>query len=185
MNKLSKRNKRALVGIGAALLFYLVVDHVALPFFDLQQQVGQEIELKERSLLVAQHSIGQESLYQTRLADVEQVVAEYQRRLLEAKDPASAGVQLEGLVRGLAAQNGVRVSRSNPIPEKKIGEKYAKISLQMNLECDLDSLIHFLHAVSTHDKFLLTEDFNLASFRVRDETRIQPRLQISAFIRLS
>lgn len=185
MSKLSKRNKRALLVIGAALLIYLVVDQLVLPFVDIQAQVGQEIELKERSLLVAQRQIGQESLYQNRLDEVEKVVEEYQRRLLEAKDPAAAGVQLEGIVRGLAAQSGVRVSRSNPIPEKKIGEKYAKISLQMNLECDLDSLIHFLHAVSVYDKFLLTEDFNLASFRVRDETRIQPRLQIAAFIRLS
>lgn len=185
MKKISKRNQRALIAIVAAVLLYAGLDLVAFPFFDRQRLIDDEIASSERQLRVALRGISQEPFYQERLGQVSSVVEQHRGRLLDAADPASAGVQLEGIVRNLAAESGVRVSRSNPVPDKKVGENYAKISLQMNLESDIASLIKFLHAVSSYDKFLLVEDFNVASFRVRDETRIQPRLQISAFIRLS
>ncbi len=185
MKKLSKRNRRALIAIGLSLVVYGFLVWVFFPLMDRQSRIDEEIAANERALRVALRTISQESAYQGRLEEISRIVDQYQGKLLEASDAASAGVQLEGIVRNLAAESDVRVSRSNPVPDKKIGEKYAKISLQMNLESDLEALNKFLHAVSAYDKFLLVEDFNVASFRVREETRIQPRLQISAFIRLS
>ena len=61
----------------------------------------------------------------------------------------------------------------------------AHVSNNSVASSDLPSLIKFLHAVSVHPKFLVVEEFNLASFRVKGETRIQPRMQISGYIRLS
>lgn len=185
MKKLSKRNRRALIAIGAALALYLLVGQVALPFLERQQQIGDQIAVSERSLTIAQRMIQREPVYRAQLEQLESALQDYQAKLLDASDGAAAGGQIEEVVRSLAAQNGVRVTRSNPIPDKKIGENYLKISLQFNLESDLPSLIKFLHAVSVHPKFLLVEEFNLASFRVKNETRIQPRMQISGYIRLS
>ena len=97
----------------------------------------------------------------------------------------TATLQIEETVRALASQNQIRVTRSNPLPEKRIGERYARIGVQLNLEGEYDSLINFIHAVSSYEKLLLVEEFQLTSFRVRDQTRLQPRLRIAGFIRLS
>ena len=54
----------------------------------------------------------------------------------------------------------------------------------MNLEARIPELTNFLYAISMSRKFLLVEDFYLATFRVRNRIRVRPRINVSAFIRL-
>jgi hypothetical protein len=43
-------------------------------------------------------------------------------------------------------------------------------------------LTDFLYAVSAHSKFLKVEDFYMNAFRVRENVRLQPRMNISGFM---
>ncbi len=185
MMRLSKRNKRALMALGGFLVAYLLLFQVVLPFYDRQSVLAEEIQNQKEVLQRALRAVEEQKAYRDQVEMSERVVAAYHQNLLDTQDPITARQQVEEAVRLLAQQSGVRVTRSNPLPERKVGEQYAKVTVQLNLDCDLAELVNFLHAISAHSKFLLVEDFNLASFRVKDESRIQPRMQISGFIRLS
>jgi len=185
LGKLSRRNRRALFWLGGGVLGYVTVFHLFLPFLDRQRVLDSEIRSRQQQVQRYLKALQDEPEYLNYLEGVKSTVSAYEDHFLEASDVNIATLQIEEIVRSLAGQNQIRVTRSNPLPDKRIGEGYARIGVQLNLEGDYDSLINFVHAVSTYERFLLVEEFQLTSFRVRQETRLQPRLRISGFIRLS
>ena len=185
MRKLSKRDKRALVILGGAGVVTLLVFGVALPFYDaidqMEEELGEQEALLERYIQVLQ----EEEMYGAELDDLDRVLAGYRQRFLDAQDTGLATIQLEEIVRGLAAENNIRVTRSNPLQEREVGDDYVKVTLQINLQSDMLQLANFLYALSAHPTFFLVENFFLNSFRSRDQVSIQPRMNVSGFIRLS
>ncbi|MDA2923675.1 type II secretion system protein GspM [Acidobacteria bacterium AH-259-L09] len=185
MKRLAKREKRAVAILGMVGGMILVVFGLVLPFYDAKSELGAEIEKKEKLLQRYIQAIQEEEIYQAQLTELDRVLGQYRQGLLDAQEASIATVQLEEIVRGLAAEYNIQVARSNPLQERKIGEGYAKITLQINLQSDVNQLTNFLHGLSTHSKFLLVDDFSLTSFRSKNQVRIQPRLKVSGFVRLS
>ena len=185
LSRISKRNKRALLILGGLVAGYVAVSHLYLPFQARQGEIGDQIASTRQEVQRYLKALEQGPLYANHLDRVRGTVQAYENHFLEASDVNAATLQIEETVRALARQNQIRVTRSNPLPEKKIGERYVRIGVQLNLEGEYDSLINFIHAVSSYEKLLLVEEFQLTSFRVRDQTRLQPRLRIAGFIRLS
>ncbi|MCH8819574.1 MAG: hypothetical protein IIB03_04550 [Acidobacteria bacterium] len=184
MKKLSKRDRSALIILGVVGAVTLLVLGVILPFYDATAQLGSELEQKEELLERSIQVLQEEEMYGAELDDLDRVLVGYRQRLLDAQETNLAAIQLEEIVRVLAAENDIRVTRSNPLQERKIGDDYVKVTLQINLQSDMLQLANFLYALSAHPKFFLVENFFLNSFRSRDEVRIQPRMNVSGFIRL-
>ena len=158
---------------------------VVLPFYNAKSEVAKELEDKEELLQRSIQVIQEEGNIQVELAQLDRVLNGYRQRLLDARDISIATVQLEEVVRSLAAENGIQVTRSNPLQERQMGENYVKITLQINLRSNMSELTGFLYALSAHRKFLLVENFFLNSLRSQNQVRIQPRMNVSGFIRLS
>ena len=185
LSRLSKRNKRALLILGGLVAGYVAVFQLFFPFLDRQREIGGQITSKTKEVQRYLKALQQGPEFVNHLEGVRGSIQAYESHFLEAPDVNTATLQIEETVRALAGQNQIRVTRSNPLPERMIGEQYARIGVQLNLEGEYDSLISFIHAVSSYEKLLLIEEFQLTSFRVRDQTRLQPRLRIAGFIRLS
>ncbi|HXK59105.1 MAG TPA: type II secretion system protein GspM [Acidobacteriota bacterium] len=183
MRKLSKRDKRALIGGGVAVLLYLLVFHLILPFYDAGTSIDSQLEQKKRMLQAGIRTIQEQKVYAAQLTEVEKVLEQYQQRLLDARDATTAATQLDEIVRMLASQNNVTLTKSNPLPERKVGDRYAKVTIQINLDADLASATAFLYSLSTHPKFLAVENFSVSKFRMT--STLQPRMDVSGFIRLS
>lgn len=185
MRQLSKRDKRALTILGVVGVTILLVLVVVLPFYSAKSQVAAELENKEQLLRRYLQVIPEEEIYRFELSQLDEVLEGYRQKLLDTQDISVAMVQLEEIVRTLAAENGIQVTRSNPLQERQTGENYLKITLQLNLRSDMSQLTGFLYALSAHPKFLLVENFFLNALRSQNQVRIQPRLNVSSFIRLS
>jgi type II secretory pathway component PulM len=185
MKQLSKRDKRALTILGAVGVVILLAFAIVLPFYSAKSGVASELEDKEQLLRRYVQVLQEEVDYRFELSQLDRMLNGYRQRLLDAQDISMATIQLEEVVRTLAAQNGIQVTRSNPLQEREVGENYVKITLQLNLRSDMSQLTGFLYALSANPKFLLVENFFLNSLRSRDEVRIQPRMNVSGFIRLS
>jgi hypothetical protein len=185
MKKFSKRDKRALMILAGAGIVALLVFGIALPFYDAIDQMESKLEEQEELLERYIQVLQEEEMYGAELGDLDRVLAAYRQRLLDAQETGLATIQLEEIVRALAAENDIRVTRSNPLQEREVGDDYVKVTLQINLQSDMLQLANFLYALSSHPKFFLVENFFLNSFRSRDQVRIQPRMNVSGFIRLS
>ena len=163
---------------------YLVIAYAILPFIESREQVGVDLKHQERMLKASLRTIQQRDRYAAMLDEVQKVLDQYRVRLLDARDVDSANTELDELVRGLANQNKVTLVKSNPLQERKTEGRYTKVTVQINLEGDMSATVAFLHSLGAHQKFLLVEDLFLNKFRVQTN-QIQPRMNISAFIRLS
>jgi len=183
MKKLAKRDKRALIGAGILIVGYVVVFQLILPFYDAGNTVDGQLDQKKRILRSAVRQIQEREAYATQVAEIDKVLAQYEQRLLDAPDSTTAATQLDEIVRNLANENQVTLTKSNPLQERKVGDRFTKVTVQINLDGDLTTTTAFLYALSVHPKFLLVENFSVSKFRLVNN--LQPRMEVSGFIRLS
>ena len=185
MKKLSKRDRRILLigGIFAAVTLFGF--YVALPVYESMGEVEGTLEQKKTILDRSVQAIENQGTYLQQVGELERELSRLRAQLLDAEEPAIAQNQLETIIRGLADQTGVTIARSTPLQEKSAGARYSKVSVQINVQSGMEELTSFLQSVSTHSKFLVIRDFQINVFRVRDRVRLQPRMSISAFFRLS
>lgn len=184
MRRLARRERRILIiGVCAAAVI-LVFFYGVLPFYDSQEKARAELESKSRLLRQTISTIQNQEVYAAQLRALEAELGIFRGQLLDAAEGTMARVQLEEIVRGVAEENGVTITRSNPLPERKIGEKYSKVTLQVNLQSGMSELTGFLVALANHPKFLQVDGLTVNGFRVKDQIRLQPRLNVSAYIRL-
>lgn len=182
--RLSQREKMA-VGVGVVgCVLILVVMYIVLPFFDAKAAAAAELEGKAHLLQRSLAAIQQRESLQLELEAVERLVEHYRQGLLDGQDANVASIQLQEIVGNLAGAQGVRITRSTPVGERKIGERYLRIALQINIDTDLSGLLNFLHALSSHSKFLVVDECFVNSFRQQNRTVLQPRMNISGFLRL-
>ena len=185
IKNLSKRDRKALtIGVAAALAI-LVLFYVVFPFWDATEVVADQLDQREQYLQRSVRAIRDRDFYEQRLSEIERVLDQYERQLLDARDPTAASGTLSTLVRELAQLTGVDVQRTNPLPPQNVEEKYVKITVQVTIQSGMDELTNFLAALAAHDKFLQVEEFSINAFRSRDNIRLQPKMDISGFIRLS
>ena len=185
MKRLSKRDKKAVVSLTAIAGVVLVIFGVIFPFYDAKAVLQSNLARQEQLLGKQIQVVREEAIYTNQLDQLKQLLDQYREGLLDAGDASLATVELEEIVRGVAAEHDIQIARSNPLQERNTGESYTKITLQLNLQSDVNQLTSFLYSLSAHPKFLMVEDFSLNSFRSKTQVRIQPRLKVSGFIRLS
>lgn len=182
--KISKRDRKVLIIGGVAAVVILVVVYVVLPLYARMAEAPQQLAQKQRILNQHVRAIGSEAAYRQEGEYLDQELELLRSQLLDSSDPADAQVQLESLVRMLAEQNGVGISRSTPLQERKQGEEYAKVTVQLTLQGAMGELAAFMHALSVHPKYLIVDDFFVNGFQVGKDIRLQPRMSVSGFIRL-
>ncbi len=183
--KISQRDRKVLIsgGVGVALL--LVVVYAVLPLYQTMSEAPDQLAQRRRVLDQHVRAIGGEAAYRQESEYLDQELQYLHAQLLDSSDPADAQVQLESLVRSLAEQNGVGITRSTPLQERKQGEEYAKVTVQLTLQGAMGELAAFMHALANHPKYLVVDDLFVNGFQVGKDIRLQPRMSVSGFIRLT
>ena len=184
MRKLSFREKQVLSVGSPIVVLVLVFFYLVQPFTEAQVDIATQLDVKADLLQRSIQLIQQKSLYLERLDTLDRALLDHRGMLLDSPNSSKATSELELTIRNLASEQGVTIARSNPLQERKLGERYSKITLQLNLQASMDQLVNFVYALSNYPKFLLVEDFYLSGLRVKKQIRLQPRMQVSGLIRL-
>jgi len=187
MKKISNRDRKVLIGGGIAAAVIVVVTYVILPFVDSYSTLNEQLNQKGTLLQESVQIIRNRQLYLDRAARIDRELADLNRQLLDGPDEVTAQNQLETIVRSLAESSNISISRSFPIQGRTIEEKYARIIVEITVDGGLGNLTDFLQAVSTHNKYLQVDEFNISSTLSRRNSlrKLTPRMQISGYIRLS
>ena len=185
MRKLNLRERRILTGGGLVAAIVLVFFYVVEPFNIARVAILGELENKTDLLHKSIQLIGQKDYFRARNEEISQGLLHYEGQFLNASNPSAATSELELTVRELASQLGVTISRSNPLQERNMEDRFAKITLQIHLEGNIGQLVSFVYALSSHPKFLLVEDLFLTSYRLKNQIRLRPRMNVSGLIQLS
>jgi hypothetical protein len=185
MKRLSKRDRLVVTVGGIIVAVFLVGVYGILPLYDSVSASAETLGQRERAFAQRVRAISDRALYAERSQALSGEVERLRAQLLDSRDVTLAQSQLENLIRGLAEQYGVSIQRSTPLQGKRQGDKYSKVTIQINVQAGMAELADFLHALSVHPKYLEVEELYINGFRVRDEVRLQPRLSISGLIEVA
>lgn len=180
--KLKPRDKKVLLLGTAAAVLILFVTLVVVPFWEKRSDIAPTVQTRTEALKKRRALVAQKDEFVRRRDENEKKLKEMQARLLDTNEPEAALIKLEEIIRQIARENNVRIDRTNPIQEKKIGDQYSRISLSIGLSGQVEDLTRFLVAVNQHPKYLLTDQLQVSSAQIRASTIITPRVTVSALI---
>ena len=187
MKKISSRDRKVLIAGGIVAAAIVLVTYVILPFVDSYSSLNDQLIREGKLLQESVQTIRNKQLYLDRSARIDRELAVLNRQLLDGSNEVTAQNQLETIVRELAETSNITISRSFPIQGRNIEDKYARIIVEITVDGGLENLTDFLQAVSTHNKYLKVDEFNISSTLSRGNSlrKLTPRMQISGYIRLS
>lgn len=181
--KLTLRERKVIfAGIAVAmaiLIFYIMIswlsDHSLL---SQQVDTDKNIILKQREILSLQDS------YRKRAEQGDSHQKQVMTRLLPGDNFNVASAELQKVIKDFADQNGVDITLKTMLPEKKVpdSEFLTKVSLRIEVNCNLEQLVNFLTAIENYDKFLRVEELIITSYRQQKRFEIRPNLTITGYI---
>ncbi len=176
----SREKKFILVGIAAVaavLVFYLVI--MLLPD---RETRAEQVETKRKMLLRYRETLRQEEIYKKRVEQYRQHLEQDMTRLLPGDNPNVAEADLQKLLMGFADQSGVEITRKNTLPDKKMEDDLIKVSVSIEVNCELEQLVQFLKAIQSHERFLKVEQFQITGFQTQGRQQIRPSLTVVGYI---
>jgi hypothetical protein len=177
--KISTREKRFLIAGGVIAL--AVVVFYFMPMI-LPQDLSAAVESKKNLLRRQREMIAQEDGFKARIAQAQQRLTQDMDRLLPGNNPSAAGPALQKVLQDLADSLQVEISRKTILPEQKLPENLAKVSVQVDINCNLDQLVRLMAAIENYEKLLKIDELFVQSQRLMNRDQIRPMLKVSGMI---
>lgn len=167
-----------IVVVAAVAIFYLIT--MLIPD---RESRAQQVETKKSMLLRYRQMLSQEETFKSRVEQYTQHLKQDMTRLLPGDNANVAEADLHKLLMSFADQSGVEINRKNTLPETEVGDDLIKVSVNIEVNSDLEQLVQFLTAIQNHDKFLKVEIFNITSLQTQRRQQIRPTLTVVGYIR--
>ncbi len=161
MMKVSQREKRLLWITGLAVLLYLPVDLVILPWWNSRSEEAEKTRIQEKRLVNYQRILKDNGAFEDEFPRIRQQVADLEKELLDSDSNSLAGAEIQGLVRNMAIATGLVVHSTDLLAGQKVSDHYTKISTRILLRGSIDHLVSFLVALETGPKLLFLEDVQI------------------------
>ncbi len=179
--KIKPREKKVIY-IGAAVVVFVAIFYAVTTFVPDREQFAQSVELKKKMLLRQRETLGLEETYKRRVEQYSKHLEQDAKLLLPGDNPNVAAADLQKILKGFADQAGVDITQKNAQPEKKILDDLTKISVHIEIGCDLDQLVQFVTAIENYEKFLKVEELMIVGYRIQKRFEIRPSLTIVGYI---
>jgi hypothetical protein len=174
--KISTREKTFLIAGGVIALAVIMI--YLMPMI-LPQDLSAAVEGKKNLLRRQRELIAQEDTFKTRIAQAQQRLTHDMDRLLPGNNPSAAGPALQKVLQDLADSLQVEISRKTILPEQKLQENLTKVSVQLDINCNLDQLVRLMAAIENYEKFLKIDELFVQSQRLMNRDQIRPMLKVS------
>jgi type II secretory pathway component PulM len=179
--KISPRERKFII-VGAAVVAAVMLFYLITLLVPDRESRAQQVDTKEQRLLRYRETLSQKEIYKKRLEQYQQHIEQDMTRLLPGGNPNVAEADLQKLLMSFAEESGVEITRKNTLPEKKIEDDLIKVSVNVEVNCNLDELIRFLTAIEDYDKFLAVEQLNITGFQAQRTQRIRPNMTVVGYI---
>ena len=162
--KLNPREKKVVI-FGVSLAAVVMLVWAVIAFLPSPSGLAREVETNKSMLLRYREMIGREDAYKARGAQIQQRLDRDLTRLLPGDNASIAGAELQKVLKEIADQNGVEVSRRDIRPQQKAQNNLAKISVNMDTNCTPEQLVRMLAAIENYGKYLSVDELNISAFR--------------------
>ena len=166
MTRLSRRERTLLVWGGLAVGLYLLLHFLLLPFWDSLDETRANAEFQARRVQNYRRMLQQKDQVQSELDRLRRRTESLEQGLLDSPGDALAGAEIQGLVRDIAAAQGLTVQSSDLEPVEPLGPQYGKVSTRISLSGGIHQWVDFVAAMGSGPKILFVEDLRIAPVRV-------------------
>lgn len=182
--KLSQREKRLLWITGLAVLLYLPINLVILPWWNSRSEGAERTRIQEKRLVNYQRILKDNGAFEDEFPRIRQQVADLEKELLNSTSNSLAGAEIQGLVRNMAIAQGLVVHSTDFLAGKEVNNPYTKISTRISLRGSIDKLVRFLVALETGPKLLFLEEVQVdpTHQNVPKEKNVRVTLTLSGLI---
>ena len=179
--KVNLREKRLIIAgiVTAAAVGIFYAGTMLLPD---SQNLSRNVEIKERMLLSQREILSREDLYRTRLEQYRKQLDLDSNRFLPGDSPSLAGTELQKVVKAFADQNGVEITQRTILPDKKVQDTIAKVSIRIETNCAPEQLVQLMAAIENYEKLLKIDEVQITAFKLAKKYEIRPSMTISGFI---
>ena len=179
MTRLSRREKTLLVWGGLIVVLVLLLELLLLPFWDSLADTRANAEFQARRVRNYRRMLQQQDRTRSELDRLRRRTEALEQGLLDSPGDALAGAEIQGLVRDIAAAQGLTVTNSDLAPVQKIGPRYSKISTRINLSGGIHQWVDFVDAMGSGPKILFVEDLRIVLVRANDPKNKDIRVTLS------
>ena len=179
MTRLSRREKILMVCGGLAVVLYLLLDLLLLPFWASLAETRANAEFQARRVRNYQRMLQQKDQTRSELDQLRRLTESLEQGLLDSPGDALAGAEIQGLVRDIAATQGMIVQNSDLLSVEKIGPLYSKVSTRISLSGGIHQWVDFVDAMGSDSKILFVEDLRIVPVRPSDPKNKDIRVTLS------
>ena len=183
--RISERDRRALMGLGAAVAVFLLwqFDFV-LPSATGAAVSASEIRREEDLLKLAQVTIRQKPLLDSEFETVEKARQALETKLLTSETAALAQAEMREIAGRLMSGAGIQMKATRFGRVQREGEDYAQVPLIVQFTCAVESFVNLMSDIANADVLLSTREIKISP--ARGETkRIRVELTFSGYLPVS
>ena len=183
LNKLSQRDRIALVvGAGATALF-LVLNFIAFPLLGRLTYDADAMGQQEVTLRRYQRLLSDAELKKTQLVAAQDRLRGLEAGLLESPSTSLANAEWQHLVGELADSNGIELGSSEFVRVQNLSPEYSLLIGRVQFRCRLDQLVDFLVATATSPKLISVNRMTVSGSQGDPQKRLNVQLMVGAAVR--
>jgi Tfp pilus assembly protein PilO len=176
----SKRDKRFLTVGAAALLLFLVVNYIIVPFIESEGEIRDGTEQKEVTLEKFEKIIAGRAEVEKQLAQVKKKQSQLNAKLLTGSTPSLAAAEMQKMLEKISAAHDLELKSVKVQDGEKQGDLLT-IPLEIRLQTDLDRTRKFLADIEKNQKYLVVPSLKISVQNQRDPKEVIVTMVVTGF----
>jgi len=177
---LSKRDKRFVTVGAAALLLFLVVNYIIVPFIQSEGEIRDGTEQKEVTLEKFEKIIAGRAEVEKQLAQVKKKQSQLNAKLLTGSTPSLAAAEMQKMLEKISAAHDLELKSVKVQDGEKQGDLLT-IPLEIRLQTDLDRTRKFLADIEKNQKYLVVPSLKISVQNQRDPKEVIVTMVVTGF----
>ena len=182
MMRISRRDKVALILVGAAVAVFVLFQFAVFPVWDALQDMRQELPLQQKKLQKYQQAIERASLLSAEARSADNRLQQAEAGLLRGKTPALAAAELQDRMNQFTGAKSIEVRSSEFLPAKALGADYVQVPLGLMFQCRMDQLAGFLASISEAPEYITVPKLLIQYTGAKDK-QVQVSMQVAGIMR--
>lgn len=177
---ISRRDKKFLTVGALALLFFLVINYIIIPFIESEREIREGTEQKEVTLENYERIIAGRAEVEKQLAQVKKKQTQLNAKLLTGSTPSLAAADMQKMLEKIAATHDLEMKSVKVQDGEKQGDLLT-IPLEIRLQTDLERTRKFLADIEKSQKYLIVPSLKISVQNQRDPKEVIVTMVVTGF----
>jgi len=177
---ISKRDKKFLTVGALALLLFLVINYIIIPFIDSEREIREGTEQKEVTLEKFERIVAERAEVERQLAQVKRKQTQLNSKLLTGSTPSLAAADMQKMLEKIASVHDLEMKSVKVQDGEKQGDLLT-IPLEIRLQTDLERTRKFLADIEKNQKYLTVPSLKISVQNQRDPKEIIVTMVVTGF----